>query len=149
MMWAYPHCSFSLSLSLSLSLSCTRVAEGAPTNLKKNLLKDAGSTTITYDMKLGVKDTGKLDVRLQFIDKKPKVVQVKKNENKILIFDMMCLNRWFTVRIAMIVSMFPRRRIGLPKSKILLRIMTGSFGPEKFLQLAPIDEIFIPHEPLS
>jgi hypothetical protein len=70
-----------------------RVAEGAPTNLKKNLLEDADSTTITYDMKLGVKERGKLDVRLQFVDKKPKVVQVKKDENKILIFDVMCLNR--------------------------------------------------------
>ena len=70
-----------------------RVAEGTSTTLEKNLLKDADSTTITYDMKLGVKDRGKLDVRLQFIDKKPKVVQVKKDENKILIFDVMCLNR--------------------------------------------------------
>jgi hypothetical protein len=70
-----------------------RVAEGAPANLEKNLLEDADSTTITYDMKLGVKERGKLDVRLQFVDKKPKVVQVKKDENKILIFDVMCLNR--------------------------------------------------------
>ena len=76
-----------------IALLIFRVAEGAPTNLKKNLLKDAGSTTITYDMKLGVKDRGKLDVRLQFVDKKPKVVQVKKDENKILILDVMCLNR--------------------------------------------------------
>ena len=83
MMCTYPHS----------SINFFRVTEGAPTNLKKNLLKDAGSTTITYDMKLGVKDRGKLDVRLQFIDKKPKVVQVKKDENKILIFDVMCLNR--------------------------------------------------------
>ena len=81
-MLSYQHCS-----------TIIRVAEGAPTNLMKSLLKDAGSTTITYDMKLGVKERGKLDVRLQFIDKKPKVVQVKKDENKILIFDVMCLNR--------------------------------------------------------
>ena len=80
-------------LTLIALLIIFRVAEGAPTNLKKNLLKDAGSTTITYDMKPGVKDRGKLDVRLQFIDNKPKVVQVKKDENKILIFDVMCLNR--------------------------------------------------------
>ena len=80
-------------------MTCTysnlfRVAEDAPTTLMKSLLKDADSTTITYDMKLSVKDRGKLDVRLQFIDRKPKVVQVKKDENKILIFDVMCLNRY-------------------------------------------------------
>ena len=71
----------------------TRVAEGAPTVLTKSLLKDTGSTVVTYDMKLGVKERGKLDVCIQFTEKKPKVVQVKKDENKILIFDMMCLNR--------------------------------------------------------
>ena len=76
-----------------LTFITIRVAEGATSALERSLLKDAGSTTITYDMKLGVKDRGKLDVRLQFIDKKPKVVQVKKDENKILIFDVLCLNR--------------------------------------------------------
>ena len=58
-----------------------------------SVLKDSGSTSVTYDMKLWVKDMGKLDIRLQFVDKKPKIVQVKKDENKILIFDVMCLNR--------------------------------------------------------
>ena len=62
--------------------------------MMRGLLKDTGSMTVTYDMKLGVKEQGKLDIRLQFPDRKPKVVQVKKDEKKVLIFDVICLNRY-------------------------------------------------------
>lgn len=61
--------------------------------LEKSLLKKAGSTTITYDMKLNVKEKGKLDIRLRFADGKPEVVRVKKDERKVLMFDVLCLNR--------------------------------------------------------
>lgn len=71
-----------------------RVAENAPAALERSLLRDTGSKIVTYDMKLGVKDKGKLDIRLRFTDGKPEVVQVKKDENKVLIFDVMCLNRY-------------------------------------------------------
>lgn len=57
------------------------------------MLTESGSITTTYDMKLGVKGKGKLDIRLQFPDGKPQVVQVKKDESKVLIFDVLCLNR--------------------------------------------------------
>ena len=38
------------------------------------MLKDSGSTTITYDMKLSVKGKGKVDIHLRFTDGKPEVV---------------------------------------------------------------------------
>ena len=70
-----------------------RVVEQTRSTLERDLLTETGSTTITYDMKMGVKGKGKLDVRLQFTDAEPKIVQVKKNESKVLILDVMCLNR--------------------------------------------------------
>ena len=57
-------------------------------------LTDLGSEVETYDMKIAVKNKGKLDIRLQFIDEHLKILAVKKDEEKLLLCDILSLHRY-------------------------------------------------------
>ena len=54
---------------------------------------DAGSTIETYEMKLGMRNTDRLEVHLQFTDGRPEVIQLKSNDSRILIIDVICFNQ--------------------------------------------------------
>ena len=69
----------------------------------RSLLEDTGSMIISYDMKLGMQDKGSLDIHVQIVDKKPKVMQVTRDETKVLIVDVMCLNRLVIMRVLVCV----------------------------------------------
>ena len=56
-------------------------------------LTDLGSEVETYDMKIAVKNKGKLDIRLQFIDEHLKILAVKRDEEKLLLCDILSLHR--------------------------------------------------------
>ena len=45
-------------------------------------------------MKIVVDNKGNLDIRLQFVDGKPEITSVKKDEDKLLITDILCLHRY-------------------------------------------------------
>ena len=57
-------------------------------------MTDLGSMVETYDVKLVADSVGNLDIRLQFVGGKPEVVIVKKNEDKLLVTDVLCLHRY-------------------------------------------------------
>ena len=57
-------------------------------------MTDLGSMVETYDVKLVADCVGNLDIRLQFVGGKPEVVIVKKNEDKLLVTDVLCLHRY-------------------------------------------------------
>lgn len=53
------------------------------------MFRDLDSTVESYDIKIG-----KLDIRLSVVDGKLDVMAVKKDEIKVLLADMLCLNRY-------------------------------------------------------
>lgn len=57
-------------------------------------LTDLGSVVETYDMKIAVENKGKLDIRLKFVDRKFEIAGVKKDEEKLLLFDILSLHRY-------------------------------------------------------
>ena len=57
-------------------------------------LPDLDSKVETYDIKIAVKNKGKHDIRLKFVDQKPLIVAVKQDEEKLLITDILCLHRY-------------------------------------------------------
>ena len=57
-------------------------------------LTNLDSEVETYDIKIAVKNKGKHDVRLKFVDRKPKIMAVKRDEEKLLITDILCLHRY-------------------------------------------------------
>ena len=57
-------------------------------------LTDLDSEVETYDIKIAVKNKGKHDIRLKFVDQKPVIVAVKQDEEKLLITDILCLHRY-------------------------------------------------------
>lgn len=57
-------------------------------------LTDLGSVVETYDMKIAVENKGKLDIRLQFVDRKFEIAGVKKDEEKLLLCDILSLHRY-------------------------------------------------------
>ena len=57
-------------------------------------LTDTGSVVETYDMKIAVENKGKLDIRLQFVDGMAEVLAVKKDEEKLLLCDILSLHRY-------------------------------------------------------
>ena len=57
-------------------------------------LPDLDSEVETYDIKIAVNNKGKHDIRLKFVDRKPVIVAVKQDEEKILITDILCLHRY-------------------------------------------------------
>ena len=57
-------------------------------------LTDLDSEVETYDIKLAVINKGKHDIRLKFVDQKPVIVAVKRDEEKLLITDILCLHRY-------------------------------------------------------
>ena len=59
-----------------------------------------GSLIETYDFKLSIKNRGKLDVRVQFVLKKPNILLVKE-EDKTSIFDILCFNRFVLLAITL------------------------------------------------
>lgn len=57
-------------------------------------ISDALPTFETFDIKgTSGEDRRKLDLRLKFEGGKPKAVQVKLNETKVIVFDLLCLHR--------------------------------------------------------
>ena len=57
-------------------------------------LPDLDSEVETYDIKIAVNNKGKHDIRLKFVDRKPVIVAVKQDEEKLLITDILCLHRY-------------------------------------------------------
>ena len=57
-------------------------------------LTDLESEIETYDIKIAVKNKGKHDIRLKFTDQKPEIMAVKRDEEKLLITDILCLHRY-------------------------------------------------------
>ena len=55
---------------------------------------DLGSVVETYDVKIAVENKGKHDIRLKFTDQKPEILAVKKDEEKLIITDILCLHRY-------------------------------------------------------
>lgn len=70
-----------------------RLDEQVSNQLAKSHLEDSGSLVEIYDIKLSVKNIGKLDLRAKFTDGKPAVVSVKVDEQKVVTFDILCLHR--------------------------------------------------------
>ena len=60
-------------------------------------LTDLGSVVETYDVKNAVRSKGKLDIHLQFFDEKLEIVAVKKDEEKLMLFDILSLHRYIPV----------------------------------------------------
>jgi hypothetical protein len=58
-------------------------------------LTDTGSTTEFYELKLGMRNTDRLEVHLRFPEGRaePEVIQLKKDDSRILSVDFMCLNQ--------------------------------------------------------
>ena len=75
------------------SFNISRVQEANKHQVVQNLT-DLDSEVETYDIKIAVKNKGKHDVRLKFIDQKPMIVAVKRDEEKLLIIDILCLHRY-------------------------------------------------------
>lgn len=71
------------------------MSEEASSALVKASLVDAGSTTETYELKLGIKNTDRLEIHLRFSEGRagPEVIQLKKDDSRILTIDVMCLNQ--------------------------------------------------------
>ena len=63
--------------------------------LTTSSLIDAGSTVETYELKLGIRDTGRLEVHRRFLEGRaePEVIQLKKDDSRILTIDVLCLNQ--------------------------------------------------------
>ena len=57
-------------------------------------MTNLGSMVETYDVKLVADSVGNLDIRLQFAGGKPEVMIVKKNEDKLLVTDVLCLHKY-------------------------------------------------------
>ena len=57
-------------------------------------MADLDSEVETYDIKISVKNKGKHDIRLKFADHKPVIMAVKRDEEKLLITDILCLHRY-------------------------------------------------------
>ena len=78
-----------------IKLLC-RVSEASSSALVRNCLVEAGSTTETYELKLGVNED-QLEVHLKFVEGRPEVVQLKKDDSRILMVDVMCLNQYVPI----------------------------------------------------
>ena len=57
-------------------------------------LTDLDSEVETYDIQMAVQNKGKHDIRLKFVDQKPEIMAVKRDEEKLLITDILCLHRY-------------------------------------------------------
>ena len=86
---------------MKLAISCTySVREESAGSIRQMLHDDRCSYLETFDIKFDIQsDDGnygkkkKLDVRVEFEHGKPRVLLVKKNEIKTVIFDVICLHR--------------------------------------------------------
>ena len=58
------------------------------------LFTDLDSVVETYDMKMTAENKGKLDIRLKFVSCRPEIMAVRKDEEKLLITDILCLHRY-------------------------------------------------------
>ena len=75
-------------------LQC-RLSQESSSALVTRSLADAGSMTETYELKLGIGNRDRLEVHLKFPGGRlePEVVQLKKDDSRILTVDVMCLNQ--------------------------------------------------------
>lgn len=78
-----------------IKLLC-RVSEASSSALVRHCLVEAGSTTETYELKLGVNED-QLEVHLKFVEGRPEVIQLKKDDSRILMVDVMCLNQYVPI----------------------------------------------------
>ena len=69
-----------------------RLAEANALQCVKTLI-DLNSVVETYDMKVAVENKGKIDIRLKFVGDKPSVMAVRKDDEKVLISDILCFHR--------------------------------------------------------
>ena len=63
-------------------------------SLLKSCVSDAGSTLETYELKLSINSTHRLAVHLEFKDGGPVVTQLKADDCRLLMVDVMCLNQY-------------------------------------------------------
>ena len=70
-----------------------RISEES-SSLVKSCLSDTGSTLETYELKLGINNTDRLAVHLEFDGGRPVVTQLKVDDSRILTVDVMCLNQY-------------------------------------------------------
>ena len=66
----------------------------ADTSRAVKKMTDLDSCVESYDLKISVQNKGKVDIRLKFIHGKPLIIAVRKDEEKILISDILCLHRY-------------------------------------------------------
>lgn len=74
----------------------TRLEEANAHQAVKSLT-DLASVVESYDLKLSVKNKGKVDIRLKFKDGIPKIMTVRRDEEKLLITDILCLHRYDSI----------------------------------------------------
>ena len=71
-----------------------RIAGKYPEALKKSCIREIGFSDETYNFNLQTKkDSAKINIRVKFKDGRPKAILVKKSEYKVVMFDIICLNR--------------------------------------------------------
>ena len=89
---------------LTLIITFHRVSKQDVAKLKDRCYEKGGiiDSIETYDFKLSSK-IGKLDVRVKFKNAKPKIIMVKKFEYKVAIFDVLCLGRYASTCIIVII----------------------------------------------
>ena len=56
-------------------------------------LTDLNSVIETYDIKIAVLNKGKIDIRLKFVGDNPEIMTVRKDEEKVLVGDILCFHR--------------------------------------------------------
>ena len=85
-----------IAICICITMRCGtyRIAGKYPAALKRSCIREIGFSDETYNFNLQTKkDNGKINIRVQFKDGKPKVVLVKRSEYKVVIFDIICVNR--------------------------------------------------------
>ena len=60
----------------------------------RSCVLDVGSTLEAYELKLSINSTHRLAVHLEFQDGRPVVTQLKADDSRLLMVDMMCLNQY-------------------------------------------------------
>lgn len=70
-----------------------RISDESPF-LVRSCISDTGSTVESYELKLGIENTHRLGVHLEFKDGRPVVTQLKADDSRLLTVDVMCLNQY-------------------------------------------------------
>ena len=87
-------CMHAISTSTTKLKHKYRVSDASSSSLVKTCLTEAVSTTETYELKVGVRNTDRLEVHLKFTDDgRPEVIQLKGEDSRVLTIDVMCFNQ--------------------------------------------------------